>query len=216
MTRIDAKAVFWDNDGVLVDTERLYLDATQRVLATIGISLTETDYLEWFLKRGVGAWHLAEARGIAADEIDRLRDERNALYADLLRESPRVLPGVIEALSALHGRCIMGVVTTSRRDHFDVMHERTGLLPYFDFVLANGDYARSKPEPDPYLRAIERAGLASEACLAIEDTERGLEAATRAGLRCIVIPTPLTCACQFVGAHRVVKTAHEIPALLRG
>jgi beta-phosphoglucomutase-like phosphatase (HAD superfamily) len=46
MTRIEAKAVFWDNDGVLVDTERLYLDATQRVLATIGISLTETDYLE--------------------------------------------------------------------------------------------------------------------------------------------------------------------------
>ena len=208
------KAIFWDNDGVLVDTERLYFEATRDVLASAGVELTEEQYIQFFLVEGRGAWHLAEALGAGAAEIVRLKDARNALYSRRLAEQSRLIPGVTDVLQALHGRYVMGVVTSSRKDHFDVIHRSTGLMKYFDFVLALGDYARAKPQPDPYARAVERSGLPPEACVAIEDSERGLESATRAGIRCIIVPSGLTRGRQFEGAHHVVSSVADIPALL--
>ena len=210
------KAILWDNDGVLVDTEHLYFQATQHVLASAGVDLTEQQYIAHFLVKGRGAWHLLEERGVGADEIARLRDERNDLYGRLLRQGPRAIPGVAETLRQLRGRYVMGVVTSSRKDHFDLIHEHTGLLPYFDFVLTASDYPRVKPYPDPYLAAVDRSGVGAEACVAIEDSERGLEAATLAGVRCIVVPTALTQGGRFEGAHRVLAHVSEIPAALQG
>lgn len=208
------KAIFWDNDGVLVETEHLYFEATRQTLAPHGIDLTEDQYVELFLVQGSGAWHLAAERGIAPHDVERLRDERNALYAAMLRNRPRMVPGIGDALDALHGKYMMGVVTSSRRDHFDLIHEHTGLLRYFEFVLAAGDYARAKPDPAPYVLAIERSGLDPDECIAIEDSERGLESATRAGLRCLIVPSALTRARTFAGAHRVLRSVSEIPAAL--
>ena len=208
------KAIFWDNDGVLVDTERLYFQANQEVFASAGLALTERDYLQLFLRQDKGAWHLLEAQGVQPDEIQRLRDERNQRYSQLLSLEARVIDGVTDVLESLHGKYLMGIVTSSRRDHFDVIHGRTDLLKYFDFVLTSGDFKRSKPNPDPYLMAIERSGLQPDECIAIEDSERGLEAATLAGLRCIVVPTPLTRDCEFANASRVVQDVGDIPLLL--
>jgi HAD superfamily hydrolase (TIGR01509 family) len=205
------EAILWDNDGVLVDTETLYFQATQQVMASAGVHLTEALYIDHFLVEGRGAWHLLEERGVGAGEIARLREERNELYGRWLRQGPRLIPGIIETLDALRGRYVMGVVTSSRKDHFDLIHEHTGLLPYFDFVLTASDYPRVKPHPDPYLRAVERSGVPADACIAIEDSERGLEAATRAGVRCIVVPTGLNRGRRFERAHRVLSSVRDIP-----
>ena len=209
------RAIFWDNDGVLVETEHLYFEANRQVLEGVGVVLTEDQYIALFLVQGRGAWHLLEERGVAAEEIDRLRNQRNDLYTALIREAPRAVPGVEEVLKSLHRKYTMGVVTSSRKDHFQAIHESTGLLKYFDFVLAIGDYARSKPEPDPYLGAIERSGAAPDECIAIEDSERGLIAATRAGLRCLVVPSALTRRQSFSGAYRVLSGVSEIPNVLK-
>jgi HAD superfamily hydrolase (TIGR01509 family) len=208
------KAILWDNDGVLVETEHLYFQATQHVLRSVGIHLTQDQYIEFFLVQGRGAWHLAEELGIGPGDIQRLREERNALYARWLGETPRLVDGITDALGALHGKYIMGIVTSSRKDHFDLIHRSTGLLKYFDFVLTASDYTRVKPDPEPYVRAVERSGVGREACIAIEDSERGLLAATRAGIRCIVVPTALTCRSPFVGAHRILERASQIPTAL--
>jgi HAD superfamily hydrolase (TIGR01509 family) len=208
------KAIFWDNDGVLVDTEHVYFKATERALASAGIALTETDYIELFLVQGRGAWHIAEERGFRPDEIDRMRAERNALYSRWLAEAPRVMAHVASVLEALRGRYVMGVVTSSRKDHFDVIHERSGLLKYFDFVLTAADFQRVKPDPEPYLRAVEVAGIEPRAAVAIEDSARGLAAARGAGVRCFVVPTPLTRGCAFPGADRVLDSLADLPAAL--
>ena len=208
------KAIFWDNDGVLVDTEHLYFQATQQVLASIGIELTEAGYIDLFLVQGRGAWHLAEQRGLAPDEIERLRDLRNRLYGERLAEGPRIVSGITRVLDALYGKYVMGVVTSSRRDHFDTIHERTGLLKYFDFVLTSSDYTRSKPDPEPYRLAVEKSACAACDCVAIEDSERGLESARAAGIGCFVIPRGLTRARTFEGALAVLERVDDIPAAL--
>jgi HAD superfamily hydrolase (TIGR01509 family) len=208
------KAIFWDNDGVLVDTEHLYFQATQHVLASVGIRLTRKEYIELFLVQGRGAWHLAEEHGIAPAEIDRLRNERNALYGEYLAGAPRLIADIARVLDALHGKYVMGVVTSSRKDHFDLIHRSTGLLKYFDFVLTASDFSRVKPDPEPYLRAVERSGVDSGACVAIEDSERGLASAKGAGISCIVVPTALTQGGNFIGAHRILGSVGELLGVL--
>jgi HAD superfamily hydrolase (TIGR01509 family) len=208
------KALFWDNDGVLVETEHLYFRATQHVLETIGVALTEADYIQLFLVEGRGAWHLAAEHGIASGDIERLRSVRNALYGEWLAEAPRLTDGIVQVLGALHGKYVMGVVTSSRKDHFDLIHRTTGLLKYFDFVLTADDFNRVKPDPEPYLKAVARSGIDPGACMAIEDSERGLRSATAAGISCIVVPTTLTRGGTFAGAHRILDSLSEIPAVL--
>ena len=73
---------------------------------------------------------------------------------------------------------------------------------------------RSKPHPDPYLKAIEKSGAGPDECVAIEDSERGLESATRAGIRCIIVPTGLNRVGTFAGAHRILSSVSEIPDAL--
>jgi len=208
------KAIFWDNDGVLVDTEQLYFQVTQQVLATAGVRLTDEEYVELFLVQGRGAWHLAEERGIPAETIDRLRDRRNAIYGEALARAPLVLSGVRSVLDELHGKYVMGIVTTCSREHFEVIHQSSGLLGYFDFVLLPGDYPRKKPHPDPYLCAVERSGVERTACVAVEDSERGLASATAAGLRCLVVPTSLTRGRAFAGAYRILDAVTDVPSAL--
>jgi HAD superfamily hydrolase (TIGR01509 family) len=208
------KAIFWDNDGVLVDTERLYFLATQQVLTTVGIPLTKAQYIELFLVQGKGAWHLAAEKGVSLSTIEQLRYERNTLYSKLLCQEHLIIAGVREVLDALHGTYLMGIVTSSEQDHFVLIHQTTGLLTYFHFVLTARDYMHSKPHPEPYLLAVERSGFRKEECLVIEDSERGLMAAKEAGIRCIVVPNEFTRGSNFAGAYKVLESLTELLAEL--
>lgn len=210
------RAILWDNDGVLVDTERWYFQATREVMAEVGIELTPALYFEHFLASSGGTWHLAAARGLSEAEIDALRAKRNRKYLHHLDTEALPIPGVQETLEALRPHFRMAIVTSSRRDHFEAIHRRTGFLPFFDFALTHDDYTNSKPDPEPYRRAIERMGLPASECLAIEDAPRGLAAARAAGLDCWVIPTELSRAADFSRATRVLGSVHEVAARLLG
>ena len=210
------KAIFWDNDGVLVDTEGLYFQATREALASVGVDVTRDLFIEISLGQGKSLFDLAEERGVTAEAIDRLREERNGRYSELLRGDTQVLDGVEETLRQLQGRVSMGVVTGSRGDHFEIIHTSTDLLQYFDFVLTREDYGEAKPAPDSYLAAMDRQGLTPEACLVVEDSERGMRAALGAGIRCLVVPNALTRGGNFSGAYRVLDGIREVvPEVLR-
>jgi len=208
------KALLWDNDGVLVDTEHLYFEATRATLARWDIAFTEEQYQELFLRQGTGTRYFVAQHGWSDEDFARFRGERGAAYSALLREGVRLIDGVADVLAGVHGRYIMGIVTSSQQEHFDLIHASSGLLQYFQFVLAAGDYANLKPHPEPYLKGLARTGVAPQDCLVIEDSERGLAAATAAGLRCVIVPSRLTAGAEFRGAHRVLRDIRELPALL--
>lgn len=208
------KALLWDNDGVLVDTERWYFHATREVLAEVGIDLTEALYFEHFLASANGVSHIAAARGFGEAEIATLRRKRDKLYERHLARQPLAMPGARETLQALRPHFTMAIVTSSRRAHFETIHRRTGFLEFFDFALTGDDYERSKPAPDPYLQAIARSGFPAAGCLAIEDAPRGLIAARAAGLDCWVIPTALSRYADFSGATRILSGTTEVASFL--
>jgi HAD superfamily hydrolase (TIGR01509 family) len=208
------KAIFFDNDGILVDTERLYYAATRDILANVGIDLTREMYIEFFLIKGNGTWHLASEKGLSLDAINNLRDKRNKLYGQMLENESNIIDGVNDVLEKLNGKYLMGIVTSSRKEHFDLIHQPLGILKYFEFILTGDDYKNFKPHPEPYLLAVEKSGCKKGECLAVEDSERGLISAKKAGINCFVIPSELTCNGNFSSADKILKNITELPAEL--
>lgn len=206
--------LFWDNDGVLVLTEHLYYQACAEALQRADLVLELADFQDISLHRGQSVFDWGLARGLPAAAIPTLKGWRDRCYAELLADAVVVAPGIQETLEKLAGRLGMAIVTSCRREHFVLMHRTTGLLDYFDFVLVREDYDKSKPHPEPYLRALERSGCQAGRGLAIEDSPRGVLAASRAGLDCIAIPGALNRGGDFQAARWQLASAGEIPNLL--
>lgn len=206
--------IFWDNDGVLMETEHLYYQANAEALARAGVELTLEEFCRISLRHGESVLSLAAGAGLndgAEVELRRVRDE---IYFRLLGEEPQVIPGVRDTLERLHGRLPMAIVTSCRKVNFMQMHRESGLLGYFDFILTREDYAASKPDPEPYLTACACAGLDPGRCLAIEDSERGVTSAARAGLAVAAVPGQMNRGGDFAAARWLLDGVHELPALL--
>ena len=108
----------------------------------------------------------------------------------------------------------MGVVTSARRVHFETAHARTGLRQYLDFVLTREDYQHTKPHPEPYLTAMARHDLRPEDCIVVEDSERGLAAATAAGLPCLIVLSDWSRDADFSGAAKVLESIRDVPGVV--
>ncbi len=204
------KAILFDNDGVLADTEGLFFDATKKVLSKVNIDVSSELYIDYCLKCGKSLFDLAKENGFSDNEVGRLRAERDALYAKDLSCKNTAMPDVENMLRKLHGMVCMGVVTTAKRKHIDIMHRNTGFLKYFDFIVTIEDYEYSKPAPDPYLKGIEMSGLDATDCIAVEDSLRGLKSALSANIDCVIIPNRLTKHSDFSGCVKIVKNANEL------
>jgi len=202
------KTILWDNDGVLVETEQWYFEATKIIMSEEGFNLTLDIYRETFLKKNTGAWHLLKISD--KKYIKNLRDRRNSLYSSFLKEKDIHLPEVSNILQQLSQTYKMGIVTSSRKDHFDMIHRNSNILQYFDFIITSDDFTNSKPHPEPYLLGIRHSGYHANQCIAVEDSERGVIAAKNANLFCLAIPNELTCKSDFSRADRILKNINEI------
>jgi len=208
--------VLWDNDGVLVNTEGFYFKACRQALGEVGVELTLDQFKEISLRQGESTFALAIDRGVDQETVRRLRQKRDNIYTELLRTKPCLIDGVEDVLSSLHGRVRMGVVTSSQRQHFEAAHRNSRVIEYMEFVLTYEDYTNTKPDPEPYLTAVERHNLRPDECIVIEDSERGLAAATAAGLKCVVVLSQWTRDGEFGDAMAVIDNISKIPDVLFG
>lgn len=207
------EAILWDNDGVLVDTERLFFEANRELLASLGAELTPEGFFAWYLLDNCGGWHLLGEPSEV--QIELWRAERNQIYSRKLAAAGNLaMPGIASVLNAVAPHYRMGIVTSSYREHFELIHRELGLVDHFEFILAAEDYTGSKPDPEPYLQGLQTLGVAAERCVVIEDSPRGLAAANAAGIPCIVLRHPLTRHHTFDGAWHVVDSLAELSALL--
>lgn len=197
--------LLFDHDGVLVNTEHLYLQAIQEQLATLGIDLAESDYIEG-MADGTDPWVLARKAGCDEAAINDLRDARDAGYQRLLRTKPIEIAGANQVIAELAHHFKLAIVTTSRDEDFDLIHGLNGypvtqrtprIVEHMDFVLKRSHYQNSKPDPEPYLLALKRFGIESAQALVIEDSERGLRSAVAAGIDCAAVNHPFTASQNF-------------------
>lgn len=204
------KAILWDNDGVLVDTEKYFYQATKEIVKKKSIELTDEMFVEYVLIQSVGPWHLLEQQGHSKEVISGLKRERDQLYMQLLQNHNILIDGVEETLKLMSEKYTMGIVTSSKPHHFDAIHVRTGILKYFTFIITPENYTNYKPHPEPYLTGWQKTNLSKEECIVVEDSRRGLLSAKAAGLECIIIPNELTKISDFSEADLVLNNIKDL------
>lgn len=206
------KFLLFDNDGILVNTERYYFQSSREILASVGCDLTKELFIELSLTRGVGVWDGFPE--LEEGQVNTLREKRDILYNEMLQHEPIAIDGVEGVLKELQGTYRMAIITSALKKDFLTIHKRTGFLDYFEFFVANGDYTHSKPSPEPYLAGLHKFGAKSEEAVVIEDTHRGIRAGLAAGITTVAIPNEMNKTFDFSEADFRLETISELPRLL--
>lgn len=206
--------LLWDHDGVLVETEPWYFEATRQCIRPLGVELEHARYLQ-DMAHGHSSWQQAAALGASPQQIASCKDQRNRLYQQFLLEQDIEIAGVESVLEELAANFAMAIVTTAKRSDFELIHAQRNIVDHMEFVLTSGDYPRSKPAPDPYLAALNRFSAAPEQALVIEDSERGLRSAVAAGIECVVVANEFVTGQDFSAAAYFIDSLVELPDLLR-
>jgi HAD superfamily hydrolase (TIGR01509 family) len=211
------EAIFWDSDGVLVDTEPLYFETTRSVFADHGVVLAQDDFVRYVLNDSKGAWHLFAENGHGEEVVKKARAERDRRYTELVGQADRVSDRVLDDVLALSEHVAMAIVTSAHRVHFNAIYSGPNgqrLLEAMRFVLVREDYGVSKPEPEPYLKALEMMNEPRDVCLVVEDSRRGVRAAQAAGIECWVVPSVLTLSEEPWHGARVLDSVHDVRELV--
>lgn len=181
------KAVLFDFDGVIAETENLHIAAWQRTLSVMGWQVpdevaapsAEVEDRE-FLRR------LFADRGIPLDKVEEWVRRKQALTVQLLRDSPRLYPGLVDLVRRLEGKVRLAIVSDTWRENIQVVLESAGLTAAFETVIAKEDVTLAKSDPQSYLMALKRLRLSPRSVVAIEDSPSGLGAARAAGIARII------------------------------
>lgn len=211
------RAVLFDFDGVVVDTEWAIYDAWHRTFAAhhqplpleVYTQCIGSDFNTWSPKT-----HLEELTGKSFDWHALDENRQIEIHRDLEGSGP--MPGVAEILDMLIAKKMARAVVSSSSHHWvDGWLEKLRLMSYFDNVVCRGDAPRIKPAPDLYLEGARRLGLEPADCLVLEDSLNGIKAAKAAGMTVWAIPNRVTACLDFSLADCVFASMTEVMEVLK-
>jgi HAD superfamily hydrolase (TIGR01509 family) len=205
------KAVIFDMDGVIIDSEPLHKKTERVTLSPYGISLSDEE---------LNSYMGTEAKVLLANYIDKYSlpvafAELYSVYRrNLIRifdESVEPIPATLRLIRALKSSGIgLAVGSSSHRELVELVLRKLDVTDAFSVVVTGEDAKRSKPHPDIFIEAVRRLGVGAEACLVIEDSANGVRAAKAAGIRCLGFRNPTSAGQDLREADWVVDSMEAV------
>ena len=213
------KAVIFDFDGIIVDSEPLHLRAFQRTVETLGLKLFPKDYYSRYLACDDKTFFrkFLEDNGQQGTEreVARLVEEKGTCFEEMIGESIRIFPGVLEFLETIQGKFHTAIGSGALTGEINLILGSKNLSEFFDFVIGADDTENPKPSPEVYLKCLERlirdydSTITAAQCVVFEDSPHGVLAAKRAGMRCVGITNSCSGG-ELKLADRVAESFFEI------
>jgi beta-phosphoglucomutase len=215
------KAVIFDFDGVIADTEPVHLKAFQLTLGDRGIALTEEEYYADYLAYDDKTFfrRILEDRGYEHDDalILEMMERKSAYYDKLIEGHIEILPGVKDFIIGIRGKYRLAIGSGALRDEILHILDFSGIKNYFDVIVCAEDIVNCKPAPDVYIEVLNRlnalghgAGtISASECLVIEDAVSGIKAALSAGMKCLAVTNSYP-AEELSRAHMVIESLKEM------
>lgn len=218
------RAVIFDFDGVIVDSEPLHFRLFQRLLGEEGVPLTREDYDAIYLgmddRECFTEALVRHGKTAALPKVPELIARKSALLMAEVAERPPVLPGAVELVRALAKDLPLAICSGALRREIESMLEHAGIAPCFAGIISAEDVSHGKPNPEGFTKALALLNrtqhpappIAAAACLAIEDSLAGIEGARAAGMRCLAVANSYPdSALRQAGAEAVVATLKDHP-----
>lgn len=207
------KAVIFDMDGVIVDSEPELVKVEIEYMADHGVKITKEDIDEFVGTNSYYMWRILKDRYNLDKSVEDLVQENREKYMEHIQNPDNVkpVPGVIELIKSLHEKGIkMVVASSSPVSWIEKIIDTLELRDYFEFLIS-GDYVEnSKPDPDIFLFALDKLGVDNKEALVIEDSTNGVKAAIAANIKVIGYKGDETSNQDLSMADRVIKSFDEI------
>ena len=206
---MNPRAVIFDMDGLLIDSERVILDCWRTVAAEQALSLDDELWLSMVGMHDAACTELL-VRRLGRAKAERLNIDCKDRYDLLVERGLPLKDGAIELLQELSTRGVpLAIATSTRRERALIKLARCGIDHYFGAIATSSDVAHPKPAADIYLLAASRLGVMPGNCVALEDSEMGVRAAAAAGMAVIQVP-------DLVPASELARSLAQVVASLHG
>ena len=183
--------VIFDLDGLLADSETLHCKAYQDTLGSLGVTISEAEYAEFWIRRGLG---INEFAGICDADLDtkEVRRRKAIRFQELVDTALVPMPGALDVVQRLHGHKRLALATGSYAADAMAIIDRLDLTKNFEYIATKESTPRLKPHPDPWLHVAEQLDVTPAECVILEDAQKGILAAVAADMRSICIPNRFT------------------------
>jgi HAD superfamily hydrolase (TIGR01509 family) len=206
------KALVFDMDGVIIDSEPIHIDVVVQVLKDVGARPRHHEIYDFIGVRNNEMWAALIKRHGLTETVEELMERQKIYKLERFFKGPlEAIDGIPELMARAKAKGLKVALATSSPKYFaEQVLTRIGVIDYFDALVTADDISNSKPHPEIYQKAAQALGLLPEECLAIEDAYLGIQAAKGAGMQCVAFKNPNSGQQDTSAADFVVSSIRDI------